>query len=170
MGRIERNSDLRGTCGHRECGSTATHTVGGMIGGWCIKHAGYLARGVIGDEIYLGGRTGGETDPTGRGQHDLGAKLDAGKPPVVRGALHYFPNALRAVAEVSAIGAEKYAWGSWLHVPDGAQRYFEALGRHVLAEATEKLDPDTEKRHAAHAAWNALARLELLERQEHEED
>lgn len=35
--------------------------------------------------------------------------------------------------------------------------------RHLLAEAQgEAMDSDTGLRHAAHAAWNALARLDLM--------
>ena len=104
----------------------------------------------------------GEADPTGRRPHEPGAKLDAGKAPVVRGALHYFPRALAAVAEVSAYGARKYTWRGWETVPDGVARYSDALGRHLLAEGYEERDGDTGLLHAAHAAWNALARLELM--------
>src|SRR5512135_1417397 len=35
-----------------------------------------------------------EADPTGRQPHEPGAKLDAGKAPVLRGAIAYFPRAL----------------------------------------------------------------------------
>src|SRR5690606_726009 len=38
----------------------------------------------------------------------VGKKYDHGKSPVVRGCFHYFPDALRAVAWVSAYGAKKY--------------------------------------------------------------
>lgn len=108
-----------------------------------------------------------EADPHGKNPHELGAKLDAGKAPVLRGALGYFPRALIAVAEVSAVGARKYAWNGWESVPDGAARYGDALARHILAETIDgPCDKDTELLHAAHTAWNALARLELLLRKE----
>lgn len=103
-----------------------------------------------------------ETDPTGKQPHDLGAKLDAGKAPVVRGALHYFPRALAAVSQVSEVGARKYVWRGWETVPDGFDRYSDALGRHLLAEGFEQIDGDTGCLHATQVAWNALARLELL--------
>lgn len=107
-----------------------------------------------------------EADPNGMNPHQPGAKLDAGKPPVLRGAIQYFPRALAAVAEVSAKGAEKYAWNGWEAVPDGPARYGDALGRHMLYEAIDgPLDPQTNLLHAAHTAWNALARLELLLRE-----
>jgi hypothetical protein len=91
-------------------------------------------------------------------------KHDEGKAPVVRGLLQYFPNALRAVSDVSGYGYEKYkSWGGWLDVPDARARYTDALGRHLLAEfGGQDFDEESDCLHAAHAAWNALARLELI--------
>ena len=104
-----------------------------------------------------------ETDPNGKDPKEPGAKLDAGKAPVSQGVLQYFPRALVAVSQVSAIGARKYAWKGWESVDDGFNRYSDALGRHLLAETTEGLtDSDTGCLHAAQVAWNSLARLELL--------
>lgn len=100
-----------------------------------------------------------ERDPAGVPPNSPGAKLDAGKAPVLRGALQYFPRALTAVAEVSAFGAGKYTWGGWESVPDGIARYGDAMARHVLADGA---DEQSGLSHAAHAAWNALARLELM--------
>jgi len=106
-----------------------------------------------------------EADPTGRDPHQPGAKLDAGKAPMLRGLLDYFPRATLAVANVSAFGASKYAWKGWESVPNGAERYSDALGRHIVKEAIEgPIDRESGLRHAAHAAWCALARLELLQR------
>ena len=45
-----------------------------------------------------------ENDPTGRGAHEPGAKLDAGKP--LAGVLSDFSLALIAVAEVGTFGAK----------------------------------------------------------------
>lgn len=90
-------------------------------------------------------------------------KDDAGKAPIYRGGLAYFPNAIEAVASVSAFGARKYAWNGWLHVPDGLGRYTDALVRHLASEAKgETVDPDSGLSHASHCAWNSLARLELI--------
>lgn len=90
-------------------------------------------------------------------------KFDGGKSPIFRGAVSYFPRAISAVAAVSAFGASKYAWNGWRGVPDGYNRYSDALVRHLTYEGEgEVLDPDSGLLHAAHAAWNALARLELL--------
>jgi hypothetical protein len=103
----------------------------------------------------------GQVDPTGRSPHEPGAKLDAGKSPVYQGLLDYFPRACLAVAEVSAAGAAKYAWKGWETVPDGINRYSNALGRHIINKAIEgKYDPEGFL-HSAQIAWNALATLEL---------
>jgi hypothetical protein len=110
-----------------------------------------------------------EYDPTGRDAHTPGAKLDAGKAPIRQGVINYFPRALAAVAEVSEFGSKKYAWHSWEQVPDGITRYGNAMDRHAVKERTEgPLDSETGKLHAAHAAWNALARLELILREREE--
>lgn len=102
--------------------------------------------------------------PTGVTVSDLpiGRKDDSGKAPVVRGVIQYFPNALSAVAEVSAFGAKKYDWGNWRFVAEGFDRYTDALGRHIASESREDCDQESGLPHAAHAAWNALARLEFL--------
>lgn len=103
-----------------------------------------------------------ESDPHGIEQHTPGAKLDAGKNRVWL-MLSGFSRALSAVSEVMTYGAKKYTDNGWKKVPNGFARYSDALGRHLLAEARgEARDKDTQILHAAHAAWNALARLELL--------
>lgn len=74
-----------------------------------------------------------------------------------------FSRALQAVGEVGTYGANKYTDDRWVEVPNGGQRYTDAMLRHLLREAEgEACDPDTELLHAAHTAWNALARLDLM--------
>lgn len=108
-----------------------------------------------------------ESDPTGAKPHEPGAKLDAGKAPVLQGALQYFPRAIAAVSNVSLAGAKKYTWKGWEAVPDGINRYGNAMARHILAEESDGLyDKDTGSLHAAQVAWNALARLELMLREQ----
>jgi hypothetical protein len=100
--------------------------------------------------------------------HAAGAKLDAGKASIMRGFVTYFPHAIAAVASISDYGAKKYSWGGWLSVPDGIARYGDAMMRHVVAEKTEgAIDRETGLSHAAQAAWNAMARLELMIRADH---
>ncbi len=93
-------------------------------------------------------------------------KYDSAEAPMYRGALWYFPKALNAVAQVSAAGAKKYDWNKgWLAGDDAFARYSDALVRHLGKEAYEKLDSGpkgTGLLHAAHVAWNALARLEVM--------
>lgn len=103
-----------------------------------------------------------ESDPHGLCPHAPGAKLDAGK---VRAGLVLggFARALLAVCEVGEYGATKYSPDGWKFVPGGIDRYTDAMHRHLLAEAAgQARDADTEMLHAAHAAWNALARLDLM--------
>jgi len=90
-------------------------------------------------------------------------KDDTGKAPIYRGGLGYFPAAISRVASVSAFGATKYAWSGWRYVDDGLNRYTDAMVRHLAEEAKGNLvDDDSGLLHAAHVAWNALARLELI--------
>lgn len=97
-----------------------------------------------------------EIDPTGRTQHELGAKLDAGKNRC--DLLLDFKNALKSVAQVATHGAEKYAPHSWIHVPEAVERYEAAMMRHLLEDG---VDEDSKLDHLAHLAWNVLAVLEL---------
>lgn len=110
---------------------------------------------------------GSERDPNGFDLKAGGAKADAGKVPVARGGLHYFPRAITAVAELSAIGANKYSWKGWESVPDGIHRYGDALARHELKieDDFSRKDPETGVLEVTAVAWNALARLELILRE-----
>lgn len=107
-----------------------------------------------------------EKDPHGKDAHEPGAKLDAGKvrPHLV---LSGFSRAILEVSKVGTYGANKYTDNGWMEVPNGISRYSEALLRHYFSEQSgEQNDPDTKLLHAAHAAWNALARLELMLREQ----
>lgn len=94
-------------------------------------------------------------------QHTPGAKLDADKPRVGL-VLLGFPRALLAVSTVGTYGARKYTDNGWKSVTNGLDRYTDAMLRHLLQEEIEPYDNESELLHAAHVAWNALARLELL--------
>lgn len=115
-----------------------------------------------------------EKDPNGIDAKVAGAKLDAGKSPIFRGAIDYFPRAISAVANVSFAGAQKYSWKGWESVPNGIERYSDAMARHLLKISIEgPYDLDflnsknpTEVLHLAQVAWNALAVLELYLREE----
>ena len=105
---------------------------------------------------------GEEVDPLGKTAHQPGAKLDAGKPrPAL--VLGGFARALMEVVKVGTYGAVKYTDNGWMEVPNGDNRYDDAALRHWLTEKIGKpMDTDTELDHAAHQAWNALARLDLI--------
>jgi hypothetical protein len=122
----------------------------------------------------LKGNGKGEVDPNGVAAGTPGAKLDAGKLPIMRGGIQYFPRALRAIAALSGKGAAKYSWNGWESVPDGQVRYSDAMGRHILDEAIDGPWDDKEggsgELHATAIAWNAMARLELLIREMENED
>lgn len=103
-----------------------------------------------------------EADPNGLAANTPGAKLDAGKPRpgLVLGG---FARALLAVTRIGTGGAVKYTENGWMEVPNGVERYEDAKLRHWLYEKCGiECDPDTQELHAAHEAWNALARLDLL--------
>jgi hypothetical protein len=105
--------------------------------------------------------TAADLDPSGKSPHDPGAKLDYGKNRLGL-VLLGFPNALKAVGQVGTYGANKYSDNGWKSVPNGQERYTDALLRHEVEFACGESD-DTESGlpHLAHAAWNALAVLEL---------
>lgn len=101
-----------------------------------------------------------ETDPNGLDPHQPGAKLDAGKVRmglVMRG----FARALFEVGRVGTYGAGKYSPNGWMEVENGEERYMDAGLRHLVDDAVEEIDKDTDLRHLAQAAWNLLAVLEL---------
>ena len=96
--------------------------------------------------------------------HSPGAKDDKAKP--MAGVLLDFSRALQLVADVGTYGAKKYTRQGWCAVPEGSQRYTDALVRHLLAMDVDPdgLDKETGLPHLAHVAWNALAVLELQAR------
>lgn len=78
-----------------------------------------------------------------------------------------FSRSLLEVSRVGTYGAEKYSDDGWVVVPDGERRYRDAMLRHLLADYSGEVnDPESGLLHAAHAAWNALAVLDLMLRKE----
>lgn len=99
---------------------------------------------------------------------EKGIKYDKGKPRLCE-MIQDFAGPLEEVAKVWAFGADKYSKGNWRYVEDGLDRYSNALVRHLLAEKDAELDLESGLRHAAHVAWNALARLYFLIEKEKKE-
>ena len=95
-------------------------------------------------------------------------KMDAGKPEIFQGFIKRFPRAIEAVTKISQFGKNKYGtWEGWENVDDGINRYSDAMFRHLLDDAKGELNAkDSELMHAAHAAWGAMAVLELKLRQQ----
>ena len=104
-----------------------------------------------------------ERDPNGIDQHSPGAKLDEGKP-LAGLVLCNFARALETVVNVGTYGAKKYSPCGWLEVPNGIERYKDAMWRHILSSNYDAQDPQTGLLHLSHACWNNLAVLELMER------
>lgn len=102
-----------------------------------------------------------ETDPRWLKSGEPGAKFDAGKvrPSLILNAM---PLAILAVSEVGTYGANKYSENGWKDVDNGIARYTDAMDRHRIKEGLGPFDEDSNLRHAAQVAWNALARLELI--------
>lgn len=102
-----------------------------------------------------------QKDPLGYDAHQPGAKLDAGKPRLGL-VLGDFALALQAVGDVGTFGANKYSDHGWLSVPNGIERYKDALYRHLMAYSSgDLIDVDSGLTHLSQIAWNALAVLEL---------
>ena len=108
------------------------------------------------------------SDPLGKNQHEPGAKLDSGKNRLDL-VLGDFARALWEVGRVGTYGASKYTDRGWLTVPNGIERYGDALVRHYLQRKRGEVnDPESGIDHLAHLAWNALAILQLaLKAREH---
>jgi len=109
---------------------------------------------------------------TATGPQPPGTKHDACKPRI--NLLGQFARALEEVAIVATFGATKYSDHGWLKLPDGVERYTDAMLRHWLAEHHAEYpaaarDEQSGRMHAAHIAWNALARLDLMLRSEERE-
>lgn len=107
-----------------------------------------------------------ETDPNGLSAKDPGSKLDFGKNRlgIVLGG---FADALWEVGKVGTFGANKYTPNGWMTLDDGLNRYSDAMLRHYLKEQMGELyDEESGMYHAAQVAWNALARLSFILREQ----
>lgn len=102
-----------------------------------------------------------------RPEIEVGEKHDQGKYSPIQ-IFKYMPQALIEVSKVATFGAIKYKPGSFMQVPDAHDRYTDALYRHLLEEHVQKIngiiypvDDESDCLISAHAAWNALARLQI---------
>ena len=90
-----------------------------------------------------------------------GSKYDNGKPRVGE-MLQDFAEPLLEVTKAWEYGANKYEERNWRKVDNGETRYTNALLRHLIEEETNPCDEESRLLHAAHVAWNALARLYFI--------
>jgi len=73
---------------------------------------------------------------------------------------------LEKILQVLEFGAKKYSANSWQEVPDGYQRYFDALYRHLYAiQRGETVDSESGLSHLAHAGCCLMFMLTLEEQQ-----
>ena len=59
--------------------------------------------------------------------------------------------ALEDTVKVLEFGAKKYDDWTWVKVPDGEKRYYDAAVRHLLAHQKEDADPESGYSHLSHA-------------------
>ena len=102
-------------------------------------------------------------------------KFDSGKAPITTGLLWRFPRAIKEVAKVSAVGAEKYEVtlpdDNCLRVENGFNRYADAIARHLVDRIIDgpinnekggALPPEGRNvRHLAQLIWDGLTCLEI---------
>lgn len=82
--------------------------------------------------------------------------------PVTTGVLHYFPDAIMAVARVSKAGNDKHNPGQPLHwARNKSTDHLDCEGRHLLTPYA--IDADSGEFEQAQVAWRALADLQLAE-------
>ena len=67
---------------------------------------------------------------------------------------------IEEIVKVYTKGAEKYKPNSWQLLENGTERYYAALIRHLVEWRKGNLiDEDTQCKHLAQVAWNAIALL-----------
>lgn len=104
-----------------------------------------------------------EHDPNGRAPHQPGS----GKNRFGLVVAH-FPRALHAIGRVETFLSETYGTDSWKTGPSALDRATDNMYLHLIGEQSgEQRDGKSQLLHAAHAAREAIARLELLLVQQH---
>lgn len=73
-----------------------------------------------------------------------------------------FAQHLLEIASLMEFGQRKYERSSWLEVPDGFNRYSDAMMRHYLQSFYELKDRESGYYHLTCVAWNAMCRCELF--------
>lgn len=92
-----------------------------------------------------------------------GIKHDNGKLRLAEMMLD-FQIPMEELCKVWEFGANKYTKSNWKHLDSGIDRYTNALLRHLFAENDNMYDDESKLLHAAHIAFNALARLYFIKK------
>ena len=92
-----------------------------------------------------------------------GTKYDNGKLRLAEMIID-FRVAMEELCKVWEFGANKYEKSNWKKLANPVDRYTNAMPRHLLAEETNLVDDESKLLHAAHIAFNALARLHFIVR------
>lgn len=92
------------------------------------------------------------------GMAPLAVPVYAGRVESIADLFRFFGPGLKGVVNIGTLGASKYSDNGWIHVPNGVERYRDALGRHAIDLFDgEFYDRQWGTPHAHHMAWNALA-------------
>lgn len=91
-----------------------------------------------------------------------GIKFDGGKLRLAE-MLQDFEEPIKALCLVWQFGANKYGKSNWKDLDKAVDRYTNALIRHLMTD--EVYDEESGILHAAHLAFNALARLHFILKQ-----
>ena len=81
-----------------------------------------------------------------------------------------FQEPLKELCKVWEFGANKYGKSNWKQLTNGKERYSNALVRHLFAEDVNIYDDESSLLHASHIAFNALARLYFIQKQQGEQN
>ena len=90
-----------------------------------------------------------------------GIKYDQDKLRLAEMIIDFAPE-LQELCKVWTFGANKYEKSNWKLVVNGKDRYSNALIRHLIAEEDNLYDDESKLLHAAHIAFNALARIHFI--------
>lgn len=98
---------------------------------------------------------------------EKGVKLDNGKLRLGL-VLGGFAGAIKELGAIGTFGANKYTDNGWQSVPNGVERYKDALFRHLFAWLSgEEFDEESGYRHLSHALWNIAAICTLTHKKEY---
>ena len=92
-----------------------------------------------------------------------GTKYDNGKLRLAEMFID-FKIPMEELCKVWEFGANKYEKSNWKKLQNPIDRYTNAMLRHLIAEETNLVDDESKLLHAAHIAFNALARLYFIVR------